>query len=159
MPYVLCSFAADLPIMLNRVFLMGNLVADPVLRYTQSGTSVATFRLAVNDSYTTPTGERKEIANYFDVVVWKKQAVNVANFLKKGRRALVEGRLSSRTYENKEGQKVYKVEIVALSVRFLDRPGTSPEATAEAFAPSLDEGEGLPADDIANDHSSDEFYG
>ena len=144
--------------MINHVILMGNLVADPELRYTPAGVSVATFRLAVNDNYTTQSGERRENAYFFNVVVWKKQAVNVANFLKKGRRALVEGRLTSRTYE-KDGQKVYRVEITATSVTFLDRPAATADSGPEPFSPSIEESETFPPDDFSTDRSNDEFVG
>jgi len=144
--------------MINHVILMGNLVADPELRYTPSGVSVATFRLAVNDNYTTQSGERRENAYFFNVKVWKKQAVNVANFLKKGKRALVEGRLTSRIYE-KDGQKLSWVEISATSVTFLDRPTTTAEGGPESFSPLIEDSETFPPDDFATDRSNDEFVG
>ncbi|MFD1676076.1 single-stranded DNA-binding protein [Alicyclobacillus fodiniaquatilis] len=105
--------------MLNRVILIGRLTADPELRYTNSGTAVATFTLAVDRPRTNSNGERD--TDFINVVVWSKQAETVSQYLHKGRLAAVDGRLQIRSYENREGQKVRVTEIVAESVRFLDR--------------------------------------
>lgn len=105
--------------MLNRVILIGRLTADPELRYTNSGVAVASFTLAVDRMRTGPSGERE--TDFINIVVWQKQAELSAQYLHKGRLAAVDGRLQIRSYENREGQKVRVAEVVAESVRFLDR--------------------------------------
>lgn len=107
--------------MLNRVVLVGRLTKDPDLRYTPSGVAVATFTLAVNRTFTNQNGERE--ADYLNCVIWRKQAENVANFLKKGSLAGVDGRLQSRSYEDQSGKRVYVTEVVAESVQFLEPKG------------------------------------
>ncbi|GIM48511.1 single-stranded DNA-binding protein 1 [Collibacillus ludicampi] len=104
--------------MLNRIILIGRLTADPELRYTPQGTAVARFTLAVNRPYTNQ-GENE--ADFIDIVVWQKLAETAAQYLKKGRLTAVEGRLQIRNYENREGKRVRVAEVVADSVRFLDR--------------------------------------
>ncbi|MEN4439047.1 single-stranded DNA-binding protein [Staphylococcus hominis] len=104
--------------MINRVILVGRLTKDPEYRQTQSGVSVATFTLAVNRSFTNSQGERE--ADFINVVVFRKQAENVSKYLSKGSLAGVDGRIQSRNYENKEGQRVFVTEVVADSVQFLE---------------------------------------
>jgi single-strand DNA-binding protein len=108
---------------LNTVVLIGRLTRDPELRYTQTGKAVATLRLAVDRGTTNPQGERE--TDFIDVVVWDKQAETVANYLQKGRLVAVQGRLQIRNYETQEGQRREKAEVVANSVRFLDRGADS----------------------------------
>lgn len=105
--------------MLNRIVLIGRLTQDPELRYTNSGTAVATFSLAVDRQRPNQNGERE--TDFINIVVWQKQAETCAQYLHKGRLAAVDGRLQIRTYENREGQKVRVAEVVAETVRFLDR--------------------------------------
>lgn len=105
----------------NRIVLMGNLTADPELRYTPQGTATANFRLAVNRAYRDADGELKEDAQFFNVVSWGKTAELCTQYLNKGRGALVEGRLNVRDYE-KEGVRRWITEIVASRVVFLGGP-------------------------------------
>lgn len=105
--------------MVNNVVLVGRLTKDPELRYTPGGKAVSTMRLAVDRGTTNPQGERE--ADFIDVVVWEKVAENVANYVSKGRMIAVQGRIQVRSYENQEGQRREKFEVVATSVRFLDR--------------------------------------
>lgn len=104
--------------MMNRVVLVGRLTKDPELRYTPSGVAVATFTLAVNRAFTNQSGERE--ADFINCVVWRRPAENVANFLKKGSLAGVDGRLQTRNYEGQDGKRVYVTEVVAESVQFLE---------------------------------------
>ncbi len=104
--------------MLNRVILIGRLVADPELRYTQSGTAVTNFRLAVDRSFTNQSGERE--ADFIPIVVWDKQAETCANYLNKGRLVAVDGRLQVRSYDAQDGSRRWVTEVVAQDVRFLD---------------------------------------
>jgi len=104
--------------LLNRVLLVGRLTKDPELRYTPSGVATATFTLAVNRTFTNQSGERE--ADFINVVVWRRPAENVANFLKKGSLAGVDGRLQTRNYEGQDGKRIYVTEVVAESVQFLE---------------------------------------
>ena len=105
--------------MLNRIILIGRLVADPQLRYTQNGTAVANFRIAVDRPFTNQQGERE--TDFIDIVTWRRLAEVCANNLTKGRLVGVEGRLQVREYEY-EGQRRRQAEVVADNVQFLDRP-------------------------------------
>ncbi|HDP1995474.1 TPA: single-stranded DNA-binding protein [Staphylococcus aureus] len=104
--------------MLNRTILVGRLTKDPELRSTPNGVNVGTFTLAVNRTFTNAQGERE--ADFINVVVFKKQAENVGKYLSKGSLAGVDGRLQTRNYENKDGQRVFVTEVVADSVQFLE---------------------------------------
>jgi single-strand DNA-binding protein len=106
---------------LNKVLLIGNLTRAPELRYTPSGTAVSDLRLAVNRSYTTQGGDRREETCFLTVVVWGKQAETAAQYLDKGSPVLVEGRLQTRDWETRDGQKRNVVEVVAERLQFLGR--------------------------------------
>jgi single-strand DNA-binding protein len=106
----------------NQVTLMGNLTRDPELRNTPNGQSVCSFSLALNRAYKDQSGEWKEATDYIDVVAWGPLGERVAQYLSKGRRALVQGRLQSRSWEQ-DGQKRSKVEVLAADVTFLDSRG------------------------------------
>lgn len=102
---------------LNRVLLQGRLTADPELRHTNSGTAVASFRLAVDrDFKDKETGERK--ADFINVVAWRATGEFVSRYFTKGRMAIVEGKLQVREYTDKEGNKRYATDVVAESVYF-----------------------------------------
>jgi single-strand DNA-binding protein len=104
--------------MMNRVVLVGRLTKDPELKYTSNGVAVANFTLAVNRSYTNQAGERE--ADFINCQVWRKPAENVANFLKKGSLAGVDGRIQTRNFEGQDGRRVFMTEVVAESVQFLE---------------------------------------
>jgi single-strand DNA-binding protein len=104
---------------LNQVTLMGNLTRDPELRQTPNGSSVCSFSLALNRSYRDANGEWQEATDYVDIVAWGPLGERVSQYLNKGRRCLVQGRLQSRSWEQ-EGQKRSKVEVLANDVTFLD---------------------------------------
>src|SRR5258708_32099581 len=106
---------------LNQVTLMGNLTRDPELRQTPNGQNVVSFSLALNRSYKDASGEWQEVTDYVDCVAWAALAERVAQYLSKGRRAMVVGRLQSRSWEQ-DGQKRSKVEVLANDVTFLDSP-------------------------------------
>ncbi|MEK3798884.1 single-stranded DNA-binding protein [Peribacillus sp. FSL H8-0477] len=109
--------------MMNRVVLVGRLTKDPELRYTPNGVPVATFTLAVNRTYTNQQGERE--ADFINCVIWRKPAENVANFLKKGSLAGVDGRIQTRNFEGQDGKRVYITEVQAESVQFLEPKGST----------------------------------
>jgi len=108
---------------MNKVVLIGRLTRDPELRYTGSNTPVATFSLAVNRTFTNQNGERE--ADFINIVVWRKQAENVKNFLSQGSQVAVEGRIQTRTYDDQNGQKRYITEVVADNVEFLGSKNSS----------------------------------
>jgi single-strand DNA-binding protein len=104
----------------NQVFLMGNLTRDPELRSTQSGTSVCSFAIAINRSWTGSDGQTQEDVDFFDIVAWGKLGELVDQYMSKGRRVMVQGRLSTSSWEAKDGSKRSRVEVVAQDVTFLD---------------------------------------
>jgi len=104
---------------INQVILMGNLTRDPELRTTPSGQTVCSFGMAINRSWQGSDGNQQEAVDYFDVTAWGKLGELVNQYLKKGRRCLIQGRLSYRSWEQ-DGQKRNKVEVIANDVTFLD---------------------------------------
>ena len=112
--------------MINRVVLVGRLTKDPDLRYTPNGVAVCSFTLAVNRPFTNQQGERD--ADFINCVAWRKQAENVANYLKKGSLAGIDGRIQTRSYEAQDGRRVYVTEVVAESVQFLESKNKSEQS-------------------------------
>lgn len=102
---------------MNKVFLIGRLTRDPELRYTGSNIAVATFSLAVNRNFTSQSGERE--ADFINIVVWRKQAENVKNYLSQGSQVAIDGRIQTRSYDDQNGNKRYVTEVVADNVEFL----------------------------------------
>ena len=117
---------------LNRVQLIGNLTRDPELRYTPSGTAVCSFGLATNRSWTTDTGEKKEDTEFHNVVAWNKLGELCSQYLAKGRKAYVEGRIATRTYTGKDGQQHQRTEIIIEDMIILDSKGAGAGHTAAA---------------------------
>lgn len=103
---------------MNRIVLVGRLTKDPELKYTGNGVPVANFTLAVGRPFSNQQGERE--TDFINCVVWRKPAENVANFLKKGSLAGVDGRMQTRNYEGQDGKRVYITEVLAESVQFLE---------------------------------------
>lgn len=134
-------------IMLNRAVLVGRLTKDPEFRTTPSGVDVSTFTLAVNRNFKSKDGEQQ--ADFINCVVFRKQAENVKNYLSKGSLAGVDGRMQSRSYENKEGQRVYVTEVVCDSVQFLE-----PKNNGQSNNQSKQQGQ---AQDNPFDNGDDEF--
>ncbi len=140
--------------MLNQVVLIGRLTRDPEMRYTNNGTPVTTFTLAVDRTFTNAQGQRE--ADFIPVVVWRKQAENCGKYLSKGSMTAVVGRIQTRTYDGNDGQKRYVTEIIADNVRFLPSGGTNSQGgnyqnaypdDAEAGAPSAPEFHPIEEDD------------
>ena len=113
--------------MLNRIILIGRLTRDPELRYTPQGVPVASFSLAVDRPFSNQQGQRE--TDFIDCIAWRKLGETVGNHLTKGHLVAVEGRLQVRSYEAQDGTKRRVSEVVADSVRFLDRPkdGSAPD--------------------------------
>lgn len=114
---------------LNKVFLIGNLTRDPELKYTANGIGIAKFGLAVNRTYNTSDGEKKEDTCFVDVTAWDKLAEICAEHLAKGRLVLIEGRLQYQSWESDDGSKRSKIEVVAQNIQFL---GSKSEEENEA---------------------------
>jgi single-strand DNA-binding protein len=128
---------------LNKVILIGRLTRDPEVRYTQSGKAVTTFDIAVDRAVANAQGQRE--TDFISIVTWGKLAETCGNYLNKGRLVAVDGRLQIRSYETQEGQKRRVAEVVAETVRFLDR-GKEPSNVAAAGTSVS--GDVFPDDDI-----------
>lgn len=106
---------------LNKVQLIGNLTRDPEMRYTPQGTAVCTFGVATNRQWTTESGEKKDEADFHNVVAWNKLAEICAQLLKKGRKVYVEGRLSTRSWQAQDGTQRTRTEVVISDMIILDK--------------------------------------
>src|SRR5450755_1571006 len=107
----------------NKVILVGNLGKDPELKHTGSGTAVATMTVATNERFKDKSGEWQDRTEWHNVVLWQRLAEIAAEYLKKGRSVYVEGRLQTRSWEDKQGQKRYTTEIVASDLVLLGGGG------------------------------------
>ena len=105
--------------MINNVVLVGRLTRDPELRYTSSNVAVATFSLAVNRNFKNQAGDYE--ADFISCIMWRQQAENFANWLKKGALVGITGRIQTRSYDNQQGQRVYVTEVVAESFQILEK--------------------------------------
>lgn len=104
--------------MINNVCLVGRLTRPVDLRYTQNGTAFGSFSMAIDRNYKKESGEKE--TDFINCVIWRKPAVNLSNFTKKGSLLGIEGRLQTRNYENKEGQKVYITEVLVENFSLLE---------------------------------------
>ena len=138
--------------MLNKVMVIGNLGADPEMRYTANGSAVTEFRVAVNRNYTTNDGERREETEWFRIVTWNRLAETCSQYLSKGRQVYVEGRLRTRSWEGQDGVTRYTTEVIAQEVRFLgsrrDAEGGFGGAPAPAMAVGADADGDIEPDDL-----------
>ena len=112
----------------NKVIILGNLGADPELRYTNSGTAVANFRIATNDRWTDKGGESQERTEWHSIVAWAKLGEICGKYLKKGRPVYIEGRLQTRSWEDQSGNKRYTTEIIAQTMQMLGGRGDAAAA-------------------------------
>jgi single-strand DNA-binding protein len=112
---------------MNKMIVIGNLGRDPEMRYTPNGQAVTNFTVATNYKFTTSDGESRDETEWFRISAWGRLAENCNQFLAKGRKVYVEGRLRSRSYETPDGQTRFQNEIFATDVRFLDRAGSRAE--------------------------------
>jgi len=141
---------------MNKVFLIGRLTRDPELRYTSSNLPVATFSLAVNRNFTNQSGERE--ADFINIVVWRKQAENIKNYLTQGSQVAIDGRIQTRTYDGEDGKKRYITEVVADNVQFLDNKGSrevSSSNNAYNDVTPSDFSDSMPTTSVKNDPFSD----
>lgn len=143
---------------LNKVFLIGNLTADPELRTTPGGQSVMEVRVATNRTWTDKTGKRQDQAEFHGVIIWGRQAEIVKQFLTKGSSIFIEGRLQTRNWDDKQGVKHWKTEIICERMQLGPRPmrsGEAPQdsARAKSSMPQMNEApqsEEIPVIDIGD---------
>ena len=107
----------------NKVILIGNLGSDPEVRYTPDGVPVANFNLATNESWNDKDGQRQERTEWHRLVLWRRQAEVAQQYLKKGARIYVEGKLQTRSWDDQSGQKRYMTEVVVFDMQMLDSRG------------------------------------
>ncbi|MDA8201281.1 MAG: single-stranded DNA-binding protein [Chloroflexi bacterium] len=134
---------------LNKCMIIGNLGRDPEMRYTPNGQAVTQFTVAVNRNYKGQSGDWQEETEWFRVVAWGPLAERTAEYLRKGRKVYVEGRLQTRQWEDREGQKRYTTELIAQTVTALDsRPRDETDASEAVARPARHEAapSGEPAD-------------
>ena len=138
---------------LNKAMLIGNLGKDPELRYTTSGVAVATFSLATNEQWKDQDGNAQERTEWHNIVAWKKLAEICGEWLKKGKKVYVEGRIQNRSYDDKNtGAKRYITEIVAENIIMLDsKGGTEGGSTSVSTGESMAAPAGVPAGRINDD--------
>jgi len=111
--------------MINKAILIGNLGSDPEVRYTQSGTAVANFNIATSEKWKGQDGEWQEQTEWHRIVVWAKLAEICGEYLSKGSKVYIEGRIQTRSWDDKDGNKRYTTEIVAREMKMLDSKGAS----------------------------------
>jgi len=143
---------------LNLVHLIGNLTRDPELRYTPKGSAVCDFGMATNRYWTTSEGERQEEAEFHNIVAWGKLAELCSQLLRKGRKVYIQGRLHTRTWDDEQGQRHWKTEVVAEEMIILDSNRVEDYATPGEKAPAPVTGEETSPDegyDVAGDISGD----
>lgn len=116
---------------MNTVQLVGRLTRDVELKFTASGTATGSFNLAVNRNFTNQQGERE--ADFINCVIWRKAAENLANWTRKGSLIAIDGRLQTRSYENKHGQKVYVTEVVVNNFDLLESKETTNNRAAQQY--------------------------
>ena len=110
---------------LNKVMIIGNVTRDPEVRATPSGQNVASFSVATNRRWTDQSGEKKEQVEYHNVVAWRNLADIIGQYVKKGSKIYIEGRLQTRSWDDQSGVKKYKTEIVVDNMIMLDRAGAN----------------------------------
>ncbi len=133
---------------LNKVMLIGYLGADPEIRYTPSGAAVANFRIATTEQWRSKEGEREERTEWHRIVAWRELGERCGEYLHKGSLVYIEGKIQTRDWEDRDGNKRYTTEIIAQRMQMLDRVAKAAEdvSVEERFAP--EEPADLPEDDI-----------
>jgi len=144
---------------LNKIMLIGRLTRDPQLRHTPKGTALAEFGLAVNRSFTTESGEKREDTTFVDISVWGKTAETLVKYLHKGNLAYVEGRLRMESWTDKaSGQNRNKLTVVGETVQFLEPAGSSRQDTHPAAKPAARPMASSPATNVARNDDWDEPF-
>ena len=141
---------------LNRVVLIGRLTRDPELRYIPSGTAVASFTLANNRTYSV-SGEKKEQVSYFDCIAWAKSGEIITEYCKKGQRIAVEGRLQQTRWDDQDGKKRSRVELVVENFQFLAAKGQGDDVSNESQGKSPEDYTGSSRSFEENPFSDDDI--
>jgi single-strand DNA-binding protein len=128
---------------LNKVMIIGNLGKDPEMRFTANGSAVTNFSVAVSRQFSGADGERRDETEWFNVVAWNKLAEQCNQYLQKGRKVYVEGRLQTRSWDGQDGVKRYRTEVVANEVQFLERMPAG-MGGREAMDPDMTDPDDLP---------------
>lgn len=123
---------------MNIVILVGNLGVDPEVKFTPQGTAKASFRIATNETYTDKSGERQTKTEWHNIIAWGKVAELCGKYISKGSSVLVEGKISYREWDKKDGAKAYITEVVAQNVKFLDK-ATKSESSNQHNKSNLDD--------------------
>lgn len=146
---------------LNKAMIIGNLTRDPEVRTTPQGTSVASFSVATNFVWNDQSGQKQEKAEYHNIVAWRKLADIIGQYLKKGSKVFIEGRLQTREWTGQDGVKRYRTEIIAENMIMLDRPGgksSGPVAAAEPDLPTIEQDSvSAPETPVDSESDSDEI--
>jgi single-strand DNA-binding protein len=132
----------------NKVILVGNLGADPELRYTSSGTPVASFSVATREQWTNKDGEKGEKTEWHKIVAWARLGEICGEYLHKGKQVYIEGRLQTRSWEDRDGNKRYTTEIVAQTMQMLGPAGKEGRVESKSEAFPVEEPISVPEDDI-----------
>ena len=140
---------------INRTYLIGRLTRDPELRCTPSGVAVASFTIANGRTFITQAGKKKEQTSFIDCVAWQKTGEIIAEYCKKGHRRAIEGRLTQRTWDNAEGKKQSKIEVVVDNFQFLE--SKQENTGAPAHKGSILEGEIVKSADLDNPFSDEDI--
>lgn len=138
----------------NKVLLIGRLGNNPEIRYTNTGTAVANFNLATSENWNDKNGQRQERTEWHRVVVWGKLAELCEKYLSKGRQCFIEGKLQTRSWDDKDGNKRYTTEIVASTVQFLSAPNAQAGAGAGMGASDM----GMSANDMPPPQMSESSF-
>ena len=144
----------------NKAILIGNLGRDPELRHTASGKAVATFTVATNRTWTGPDGTAQEGTEWHNIVAWDRLAEICQQYLQKGRKVYIEGRIQTRSWDDKSGQKRYMTEIVANQMIILDSPGSGRGEGGTARAPRTEKPAAAtpaPEYEFDGDHADDDL--
>ena len=135
----------------NKVIVLGNLGVDPELKYTLSGAAVTTLSVATSESWKDDSGNRQERTEWHRVVLWRRLAEVAGEYLKKGSKVYFEGRLQTRSWEDKDGVKRYTTEIICDVMTMLDGRGDSGGSSRSPEPPAASDSEGGPAPQMADD--------
>ena len=146
---------------MNKVLLIGNLTSEPQLRYTTNNTPVASFTIAVNRNHTKEDGTKE--TDFINIIVWNKRAENVKNYLDKGSKVGISGRLQVRKYQNERGENRYVTEVVAEEVEFLNSKKSgldekSPVKSEDNRTIEEKVNSNKPYEDFARDHQEEFNY-
>ena len=131
--------------MVNKAILIGRLGKDPEVRYTPDGTMVTTFRLATDEQWKDKNGEKVQKTEWHQIVTYRKLAEICGNYLVKGKLVYIEGRIQTRTWEDKDGVKRFTTEIIAGDMKMLDSKG---QAKADNSSPDTVSSGGIPDEDV-----------